>query len=182
MREKRSISIWRPVRRDFPWVSERYELSDIPGFPKKGIAKKGNCKFWQSATLKLGTTIANHARHSLSCFHQSLLPHISSWPTFCIHIPSCTQENVSPPALPTTMTIALPGSVAEDLLVRRAPAPKPPGCASVQSYEISAFNYEEIRALVASGCGLPSDSDAMDLDIALERDSEAHIVAVSDIL
>ena len=50
---KRSTSIWRPVRRDLPWVSERYELSDITGLPKKVRRSKRKVKFWQSASMLL---------------------------------------------------------------------------------------------------------------------------------
>ena len=43
-----TTSIWRPVRWDFPWVSEHYELSDITSLPKKVWHSKRKFKFWQS--------------------------------------------------------------------------------------------------------------------------------------
>ena len=40
----------RPVRQDFPWVSEHYELSDITSLPKMVRRSKRKFKFWQSAS------------------------------------------------------------------------------------------------------------------------------------
>jgi hypothetical protein len=97
-----------------------------------------------------------------------------SKPTFRIHIPSSTQENVSP-APPTTFTFALPGSAAEDLL-RQAPAPKPQTAYNVFKSQLSTWNLNARNAGVEYGEGITSSSfasgfppDAMALD---RRDSE----------
>ena len=44
---KGSLSmIWRPVRRDFLWVTN---IRTSPAFLKSSIVQKGRCKFWQSS-------------------------------------------------------------------------------------------------------------------------------------
>jgi hypothetical protein len=103
-----------------------------------------------------------------------------SKPTFRVRIPSSGQENVSPLAPSTTMTFALPGSAAEDLL-RRAPAPKPQTVYNIVKSRLSTWNlntstpnagekYDEITTSFASASGFPSD--AMALDIAMDREGD----------
>lgn len=105
-----------------------------------------------------------------------------SKPTFRIHIPSSTQENVSP-APPTTFTFALPGSAAEDLL-RRAPAPKPQTGYSIIKSQLSTWNlntpeYDEGPGITSSSfaSGFASDAMALDCDNEMEWDSEGDIAS-----
>ena len=100
-------------------------------------------------------------------------------PTFRVHIPSSAQENASP-LPPTTVTFALPGSVAEDLLrLGQAPAPKPQAVYDIMKSQLSTWNlntpnagekYDEITTSGASVSGFPSDT--MVLDIAMEREGD----------
>ena len=94
-----------------------------------------------------------------------------SKPTFRLNIPSSTQENLSP-APPTTITFALPGSAAEDLL-QRAPAPKPLTAYNIIKSKLSTWNLntplanaglEYDEGITSSSFASDFLSDAMALD------------------
>ena len=67
-----------------------------------------------------------------------------SKPTFRVHISSSAQENVPPPPA-TTMTFALPGSAAEDLL-QRVPASKPQAVYNIMKSQLSTWNLNKPNA------------------------------------
>jgi hypothetical protein len=101
-----------------------------------------------------------------------------SKPTFRIHIPSGTQENVSP-APPTVTTFALPGSAAENL-IRMAPVPKAQTGYNIMKSRLSTWNLN--RPIPEADCdegttsyGYDLASDAMPLDIAREWEGSIAI-------
>ena len=107
-----------------------------------------------------------------SCSHpfQFPLTAMSSKPTFRVHIPSRTQENVLSPLPPTTTTFALPGSAAEDLL-RQAPAPKPQVVYKITKSRLSAWNLDipntgEMYNKISTTSFVPCFPSEMELDIA----------------